>query len=150
MPQLVLPCPHCKAEKVGFAPRGAVGTPDRQMTLLFLQCEGCGRGVIAEVNGSAQQVTVWQADQAISPGQLLRVYPTAFEPRCPAENANSRKSLICPFVFGFLFWFSAIWRQGKCEGQTGPWTHSGWKVKRLQYLEKRLVQHSGYILVSLR
>ena len=48
MPQLIRECPHCRAEKVGFAYRStAQFRPGRQEVLMFLQCEGCGQAVVS-------------------------------------------------------------------------------------------------------
>jgi hypothetical protein len=86
MPQLSLPCPHCRSEKIGFAPRGAVVVrPGIPRTLLFLQCEGCGEGIIAAVAGNPQAVSMWQMGQVDSPGPLLSIYPETKAPKAPAD-----------------------------------------------------------------
>ena len=86
MPQLSLSCPHCDTERIGFTPiGGAVQVkPDRQLALLFLQCQGCGHGVIAEVldPGTAQR---WVQGQTSSPGNIVQMYPKAVQPQSPAD-----------------------------------------------------------------
>jgi hypothetical protein len=86
MPQLALECPHCRAEKIGFAPRGAVQTlPGVAQTLLFLQCEGCGQGIIAVVNNSATGISAWINGAAASPGNFAAIYPQAPAPKVPSD-----------------------------------------------------------------
>src|SRR5665213_2406879 len=86
MPQLALGCPHCKAEKIGFAPRGAVGVkPSTQLTLLFLQCEGCGHGVTAEIGAFPASVTQWMQGARPDLGAVLRTYPLVAAIKAPAD-----------------------------------------------------------------
>jgi hypothetical protein len=76
MAQLALQCPHCRAEKIGFAPRGAVPVrPGEPNCLLFLQCQGCGQAIVAVMQNDALGVNVWAQDAAGSPGLLLHTYP---------------------------------------------------------------------------
>jgi Domain of unknown function (DUF4145) len=86
MPQLALECPHCRAEKIGFAPRGAVlrqpGQPD---VLLFLQCEGCGDAVVAVVRSRPDLVNAWTNGRADSPGPIIVIYPEPETPKSPAD-----------------------------------------------------------------
>jgi hypothetical protein len=94
MPYLSLTCPHCRTEKIGFAPRGAVGLrPGTPISVLFLQCEGCGHGVIADVrNSPANSVTHWINGIAASPGELVKTYPELGQPKCPADVPSSVQS----------------------------------------------------------
>jgi len=44
MPQLTLPCPYCRAEKVGFSARGSVPVrPGVALTLLFFSARGAAK-----------------------------------------------------------------------------------------------------------
>jgi hypothetical protein len=86
MPQLTLPCPHCGAEKVGFTPRGAVPVrPGVPLSLLFLQCEGCGQGVIGLIQGAPSAVQHWITGSASSPGALIKTYPISEASKSPAD-----------------------------------------------------------------
>jgi hypothetical protein len=86
MPQLSLHCPHCHAEKIGFSPRGAVAfKPEVAATLLFLQCEGCGHGVIQVISSWYQFVAEWAQGTVASPGTVLGMYPEPAQPNCPAH-----------------------------------------------------------------
>jgi hypothetical protein len=83
MAQLSLACPHCGTNPVGFTPRGAYPTkPMISKTLLFLQCEACGHGIIA-VFPSPSQVNAWMSNQVSDPGTILEVFPKMEE--CPAD-----------------------------------------------------------------
>jgi Domain of unknown function (DUF4145) len=86
MPQLALECPHCRAEKIGFAFRGhAQVKPGVAQTLLFLQCEGCGQAVVAVVGSSANSVFSWTVDQAASPGPIMYTYPEPKAIKAPTD-----------------------------------------------------------------
>jgi Domain of unknown function (DUF4145) len=86
MAQLALPCPHCRAEKIGFAPRGAVPVrPGDPNCLLFLQCLGCGQAIVAVMQNAANSVNVWAQGSAGSPGPLLRTYPESQALAAPAD-----------------------------------------------------------------
>lgn len=87
MAQLSLECPHCRTEKIGFAPRGAwLVKPGTSDVLLFLQCEGCGQGVTAIVSPTnVSNVNAWIMDSALSPGNIQRTYPEVVALRSPAD-----------------------------------------------------------------
>jgi hypothetical protein len=86
MPQLARPCPHCQAEKIGFAPRGAVPVrPGQPMILMFLQCEGCGQAVVAVIHGDVSRVNTWMGGHTESPGDLMFTYPELKAPAAPAD-----------------------------------------------------------------
>src|SRR5262249_46846394 len=95
MPQLTLGCPHCLTTRIGFTPRSAVAIPsDPNLTLLFLQCEGCGRGVIAEIHNPINHVLVWMQSHRDygSPGNIYQVYPSFVGPEAPADIPESVRS----------------------------------------------------------
>jgi hypothetical protein len=96
MAQLALPCPHCDAEKIGFTPRGAVPyRPEVNTTLLFMQCEGCGGGIIVYISNNPANVTHWMQGGTASPGSLIQVIPEHLEPKCPADVPdNIRKAFL--------------------------------------------------------
>jgi hypothetical protein len=76
MPQVSLACPHCRTERVGFSPRGAVQVkPGHPQTLIFLQCEACGQGVIAVVVNGMSNVQSWIIGNSSSPGIIAAVFP---------------------------------------------------------------------------
>jgi hypothetical protein len=86
MAQLALPCPHCRADKIGFAFRGhAQVKPQVDQTLVFLQCEGCGEGLVVVAHAFPNTVAQWAGNQAASPGNTLRVYPEPKGVRSPAD-----------------------------------------------------------------
>jgi hypothetical protein len=86
MPQLALECPHCRAEKIGFAYRShAQVSPNVAQTMLFLQCEGCGQGVILVVQAWASSVAQWVNGSSGSPGQVLSYYPKPAAIKTPAD-----------------------------------------------------------------
>jgi hypothetical protein len=96
MPQLSLTCPHCRTEKIGFSPRGAVpyraGT---NITIMFMQCEGCGGGIVLAIEGQPTNVTTWMQGAAGSPGHILSAWPELLEPKCPADVPdNVRKAFL--------------------------------------------------------
>jgi hypothetical protein len=95
MAQLALPCPYCEAEKIGFTPRGAVEHPSGA-TLMFLQCQGCGEGIIATVNDPIHNVIDWIQDRPSYPlGTIFRIRPEYSEPKCPADVPdNIRKAFL--------------------------------------------------------
>ncbi len=53
-------------------------------TLLFLQCEACGQGVIAVALDQANSVYQWMSGQAAAP-HVLHIYPEPAALRCPAD-----------------------------------------------------------------
>lgn len=86
MPQLVLECPHCRAEKIGFSPRGsAIVRPGESQTLLFLQCEGCGQAIVAVVAAAPNAINNWAIGLVASPGEIWKIYPEAVAPKSPAD-----------------------------------------------------------------
>jgi hypothetical protein len=86
MAQLTLPCPHCDAEKVGFEPRGAVPyRPGVAITMLFMQCEGCGGGIVVYITSPPQSVTAWMQGAVASPGTIFKIFPEASQPKAPAD-----------------------------------------------------------------
>jgi Domain of unknown function (DUF4145) len=96
MPQLSLPCPHCHAEKIGFSPRDSgfqyrVGQP---ISILVLQCEGCGWAIIAYIRTKAgANVHHWMTGLAPSPGDIEQIFPEHKEPEIPADiPGNVRKA----------------------------------------------------------
>src|SRR5262249_54027730 len=96
MPQLSLGCPHCLTTKIGFTPRQAVPV-EAGRTLLFLQCQGCGRDVIAEVLKPLDHVRTWMSDiggAPGSPGRILQTYasPTLMEPKAPDDVPDNIRS----------------------------------------------------------
>jgi uncharacterized protein DUF4145 len=91
MPQLSLACPHCLTGRIGFAPRGsALVKPGRREHIIFLQCEGCGEGVIAEVLAEqhSQQPTMWMQGATDTPGRILKVYPELTALQAPADTPD--------------------------------------------------------------
>ncbi len=86
MAQLVLECPHCRAEKIGFAPRGFAGVrPGDGRTLLFLQCEGCGQGLIAVAGNPPQYAQAWIGGQQPHPGTIVDSYPKTAALKSPPD-----------------------------------------------------------------
>ena len=85
MAQLTLSCPHCRTEKVGFAPRNAVQVTPGGQTLLFLQCEGCGQAIVAVVNNIRAAVEAWIGGHGNTPGQIVRIYPEMIALKAPAD-----------------------------------------------------------------
>lgn len=86
MPQLALQCPQCRAEKIGFAYRSHTQVkPNFPQTLLFMQCEGCGQGVIAVIPDWADLVAQWLAGATGSPGTILLTYPEPKALKAPAD-----------------------------------------------------------------
>ena len=86
MAQLLLECPHCRAEKIGFAPRYAGDfRPGVAQTILFLQCLGCGEGLAAVVDNFSRNVQHWCNGQANDLGKILRTYPAAAAHKAPAD-----------------------------------------------------------------
>jgi hypothetical protein len=85
MPQLALECPHCRAEKIGFAYRGHVQVrPDASAALIFLQCGGCGQAVVAVVK-DVTQVEYWTNGIVGGPGPIASIYPESEAPKAPAD-----------------------------------------------------------------
>lgn len=85
MPQISLPCPHCHSEKIGFAPRGAWPLKaGSRIGLLFLQCEGCGEGLIAKM-AEVNQASHWMNNQTASPGEISQTYPKAIASQAPPD-----------------------------------------------------------------
>src|SRR5665213_1822419 len=88
MAQLVLECPHCRAEKIGFAPRGFAplkpGNSNSQ-TLLFLQCEGCGDGAFAVLDHPPAYASGWIGGSGSTPGNITRSYPQPTALKAPAD-----------------------------------------------------------------
>lgn len=93
MPQLSLSCPHCLTTRIGFTPRNAVAI-ERNLIFLFLQCEGCGRGIIAEVQSSMDHVSVWMQGHPHynSPGNIVQTYPSHMGPEAPADVPENVRS----------------------------------------------------------
>jgi hypothetical protein len=90
MPQLSLPCPHCHSEKIGFAPRSFVWyRPGVPTTILFLQCEGCGGGVLAYTDAGADKVSIWMNGTSGSPGNIIKTFPEYEEPKSPADTPDN-------------------------------------------------------------
>ena len=86
MPSLILECPHCKAEKIGFAGRVAYPLkPGVAETILMLQCEGCGEAIIANIHGGHGVVSQWVSGHTNAPGQIWRVYPLPATTKAPAD-----------------------------------------------------------------
>jgi hypothetical protein len=86
MPQLSLECPHCRTEQIGFAPIAAVQVkPALAHTLLFLQCEGCGHGLIAVTNSYASTVQQWIVGAISSPGDIVMSYPRPVALQAPPD-----------------------------------------------------------------
>ena len=86
MPQLAFGCPHCRAEKIGFALRGSAQVrPSVNQTLMFLQCEGCGEAVIAVCDCLPVSVQQWATGASQSPGNISRKYPEPTALQCPAD-----------------------------------------------------------------
>jgi hypothetical protein len=86
MAQLVLECPHCRAEKIGFASRGFAGVkPGHPHTLMFMQCEGCGQALVLTMAGPPAQVQHWINGQAANPGQIVGSYPQPAALKSPPD-----------------------------------------------------------------
>ncbi len=86
MAQLTLECPHCRAEKIGFSPRGlAELRPGFPASLLFLQCQGCGQGIIAVVSSTPDPINYWINDQAPFSGGIVDTYPKLVGMKAPAD-----------------------------------------------------------------
>lgn len=98
MAQLTLPCPHCRAEKVGFAARGFCSMrPGQSPALLFLQCEGCGEGLVAIMPQGANSVQYWISGSMGSPGPIQRTYPELVALKAPADIPDNVRT---PFLSG--------------------------------------------------
>jgi hypothetical protein len=86
MPQLALECPYCRAEKIGFAYRShAQVKPGVGQTLLFLQCEGCGQGIIAVIGNAPVHIAAWTSGQSASPGNIIASFPAPDAPKAPPD-----------------------------------------------------------------
>lgn len=86
MASLVFECPHCRAEKIGFAGRAAYPRrPGESEIILILQCEGCGEAIIANVHGALGQATQWVTGHAHIPGQIWQTYPKPTALKCPPD-----------------------------------------------------------------
>ena len=86
MAQIALECPHCRAEKIGFAAKAfSAVRPGTPATLLFLQCEGCGQGAIAVVANTINGVAQWMNGQSPSPGNFADTYPKLSALKAPAD-----------------------------------------------------------------
>jgi hypothetical protein len=86
MPQLALECPYCRAEKIGFAPRGAViRRPGEPIHLLFLQCEGCGDAIVATIHTNTANINGWMNGSANSPGNITAINPKYVAQKSPAD-----------------------------------------------------------------
>jgi hypothetical protein len=93
MAQLALPCPYCDAAKIGFTPRAySPYLPGTNHTLIFMQCEGCGGGIIADVINTPQGVQNWIQGGAASPGTLASIQPARLEPICPPDVPDNIRS----------------------------------------------------------
>jgi len=90
MPQLSLTCPHCRTEKIGFSSRGSVpyrpGTP---LYLIYMQCEGCGGGIIVTITSNNVALTSWMNGSTASPGVISKVEPELSAPNAPADVPNN-------------------------------------------------------------
>lgn len=90
MAQIARECPHCRAEKIGFAYRGhAEYRPGSQQALIFMQCEGCSGGIIVHVGSPQGAVAFWAHGSYADPGKILNVYPETAALRCPADVPGS-------------------------------------------------------------
>jgi len=86
MPHLALECPHCRTEKIGFVYRTHHQVkPNTNETIIFLQCEGCGQGIIAVVPQPPAVVSHWAGGASPTPGQIARIYPTTAALKSPAD-----------------------------------------------------------------
>jgi len=86
MAQLVLECPHCRAEKIGFAYRSQYQfRPNIPQTLVFMQCEGCGEGIVLVIASMPLTVSQWANGQILSPGEIARGYPLPEALKSPAD-----------------------------------------------------------------
>lgn len=87
MAQIALMCPHCKTEKIGFAYRHFVllRPGNNNDTRTFLQCEGCGEGVIIGFTGNSQTVAQWGNGQIPTPGAINIIYPRIEAAKAPAD-----------------------------------------------------------------
>ncbi len=86
MPQLSLECPHCRTQKIGFAPMSATDVkPGERKALLFLKCEGCGQGLVAVIEDTAQHVHIWMQGQRSNPGPIQDTYPKMSAIKTPAD-----------------------------------------------------------------
>jgi hypothetical protein len=86
MPQLSLTCPHCETAKIGFSPLTVVpykhGVP---LTLMFMQCQGCGGGIIAVVKDDAPRVEHWKTGFSGHLAEILTIYPELKQHEAPAD-----------------------------------------------------------------
>jgi hypothetical protein len=89
MPQLSLPCPHCLSAKIGFAPRAIVRGSTDQQSVLFLQCEGCGHGLVAEIPTHPLNVQNWMQGAAWVFPDISDTYPAVPQLYCPADVPNN-------------------------------------------------------------
>jgi hypothetical protein len=86
MPQLALGCPHCRADPVGFTPRGCVPVkPGTVRHSVFLQCEACGMAIIAVIDNATTHITSWMNGNANSPGQIIARFPQMVEMKSPPD-----------------------------------------------------------------
>lgn len=86
MAQLALECPYCRAEKIGFAYRSHVQVkPGVPQTLLFLQCEGCGQGIIAVIGQAPGHIANWAGGQSASPGSIAAIFPAPSALKSPSD-----------------------------------------------------------------
>jgi hypothetical protein len=53
--------------------------------VLFLQCEGCGHGLIAVVSQASPHALAWMTNTAGTPGQIIDRYPKIEALKCPAD-----------------------------------------------------------------
>ena len=87
MAQLALACPYCRAEKIGFLPRAYVPYRPNESatTLLFMQCDGCGGGIVVTVTGHLTNVQTWIQNASASPGQITDIQPAHKALKSPAD-----------------------------------------------------------------
>jgi hypothetical protein len=106
MAQIALECPHCRAEKIGFAPRGAVQVmPGGPHSLIFLQCQGCGQAIIAVVQNNTTSIQYWMLEQAASPGPIITTYPKP-------ESLQSPPDVPAPVRAAYLSGLDNLGRKG--------------------------------------
>jgi hypothetical protein len=86
MPELSLTCPHCETLKTAFRPlHVAPYRPGIPSALMFMQCQGCGGGIIAIVLDTAAKVQLWVKGADSPLADIVAVYPEVKEPKAPDD-----------------------------------------------------------------
>jgi hypothetical protein len=86
MRHLSLACPHCRTERIGFVPRNFIEyRHGEEITIIFLQCLGCGGGLLAYVDMDHRHVDQWLNGLYGNAPKILETYPEYERKNSPAD-----------------------------------------------------------------